>query len=299
MIRLAALKIGFGVPERDFDSTVKAVFKNALIVAVGDDGPVTLVAAEAGGLPGGITLDISGDIGFGRTIAVGARAAARAGILRVAGGLTVDLRQAVAWRSGLNELVLDMDHVASRAAFEIAATFLSAGDRVDRFLGIAAGPVAALVAATRERRGPEAGAIAEKLVGLGEGGTPAGDDFLVGFIAALHAGAGRDASKAAFVAAFGSQLRANAHRTTDVSRVYLEAAVAGEVSEKLTRLAARIAEGGTPEEVAEATATAIAVGHTSGADGTLGLLAGVAAWGPEALLSMGRQAAGRSLLSIA
>jgi hypothetical protein len=299
-MRLAALKTGFGVPHRDFNGGVHAVFKNALMVAVADAGPVTLVPADTGALPGGISLDMGEAIGFDRAIAIGARAAARAGILRVAGGLTVDLRQAVAWRSGLDELVLDMDHVASRAAFGIAAALLSADGRVDRFLCIAAGPVAALVAATRKRKAPEAGAIAEKLVGLGEGGTPAGDDFLVGFMAALHAGAGRDASKAAFVAAFGRHLRANAHRTNDVSRVYLEAAVAGEVSEKLTRLAARIAEGGTPEEVAEVTGIAIAVGHTSGADGTLGLLAGMAAWGLEALLStMGRLAAGRSLLSIA
>ncbi len=297
-MRLAALKIGFGVPQRDFDGGVHAVFKNALIVAVAGAGPIALVPADTGGLPGGITLDIGGDIGFDIAIAAGARVAARAGILRVAGGLTADLRQAIAWRSRLDELAIDMERVASRAAFEIAAAFLAADGRVDRFLRIAAGPVTALVVATRDRRSPEACVIAEKLVGLGEGGTPAGDDFLVGFMAALHASAGRDASKAALVAAFGGHLRANAHRTNDVSRVYLEAAVAGEVSEKLTRLIGRIAEGSPPEKVAEATATAIAVGHTSGADGTLGLLAGIAAWGPEPLLStMGRLAAGQSLLS--
>ena len=33
--------------------------------------------------------------------------------------------------------------------------------------------------------------------------------------------------------------------------------------------------------VHEAQVAAVAVGHTSGADGTLGLLAGIAAWGPE------------------
>ena len=280
--RLAALKAGFGVPDADFDGAVHSVFRNALILAVDGGGLVTLVPEEAGALPGGITLGAEAGIGFDRMVAAGARAAARAGILRVAdSGLTVDLRQAEAWRSRLDELTLDLASESSRKAWDRAAAVLAADGRAERFLRIAGKPVFALVDAACGFRQAEARALMERLVGLGEGGTPAGDDFLVGFAAALHASAARNVRRRGFAEAFFEHLQSLGDRTNDVSRVYLQAAVAGEVSEKLTDLVMRIARGDETVSVEAAAAAAVAVGHTSGADGTLGLLAGMAAWGPE------------------
>ncbi len=280
--RLAARKTGFGVPDADFDGAVHSVFRNAQILAVDGGGLVTLVPEEAGALPGGITLDAEAGIGFDRMVATGARAAARAGVLRVAdSGLTVDLRRAEAWRSRLDELALGLARASSRKAWETAATALAADGQAERFLRIAARPVIALVDATRGLRQAEARAPMERLVGLGEGGTPAGDDFLVGFAAALHASAASDTRRRGFAKAFFAHLGGLGDRTNDVSRVYLQAAAAGEVSEKLTNLTMRIARGDGRSSVEAAAAAAVAVGHTSGADGTLGLLAGMAAWGPE------------------
>ena len=299
--RLAALKTGFGVPDADFDAAVHSVFTNALILAVDGGGLVTLVPEEAGALPGGITLDAEAGIGFDRMIAAGARAASRAGLLRVANsGLTVDLRQAEAWRSRLDELALDLARPSSRKAWETAAAVLAADGRAERFLKIAAKPVFALVDAARGFRQAETRALMERLVGLGEGGTPAGDDFLVGFAAALHASAVRNVRRRGFAEAFFEHLQSLGDRTNDVSRVYLQAAAAGEVSEKLTSLASRIARGDETAAIAEAAAAAVAVGHTSGADGTLGLLAGIASSGPSPGLAPGpaieRLAAGFSSL---
>ena len=286
--RLAARKIGFGVPVDDFDGAVHSVFRNALILAVDGGGLVTLVPEEAGALPGGITLDAEAGIGFDRMIAAGAGAAARAGVLRIAdSGLTVDLRQAEAWRSGLDELTLDLASASSRKAWDTAAAVLAVDGRAERFLRIAAKPVFALADAARGLREAETHALMERLVGLGEGGTPAGDDFLVGFAAALHASAVAGARRRGFAEAFFRHLRSLGDRTNAVSRVYLEAAAAGEVSEKLTNLASRIARGDAPASVEAATAAAVAVGHTSGADGTLGLLAGMASSGRSPRLAPG------------
>jgi hypothetical protein len=291
--RLAALKTGFGVPDADFDAAVHSVFTNALILAVDGGGLVTLVPEEAGALPGGITLDAEAGIGFDRMIPAGARTAARAGVLRVAdSGLTVDLRQAGAWRSRLGELTLDLARASSRKAWDTAAAMLATDGRAERFLRIAAKPVLALADAARGFRDAEASALMERLGGLGEGGTPAGDDFLVGFAAALHMSAAGDGRRRGFAEAFFGHLQSLADRTNAVSRVYLQAAAAGEVSEKLTNLALRIARGDAPAPVEEAAASAIAVGHTSGADGTLGLLAGMAASGPDADRAIERLAAG-------
>jgi hypothetical protein len=293
--RFAALKTGFGVPDAAFDGAVHSVFGNALILSLDGGGLITLVPEEAGALPGAITLDAKAGIGFDRMVGAGNRAAARAGILRVAAsGLTVDLRQAEAWRSRLDEITLDLARAPSRRAWETAAAVLAADGRAERFLQIATKPVFSLVGAARGFRQAETRALVERLVGLGEGGTPAGDDFLVGFAAALHASAAGDSRQRGFAEAFFRHLRSLGDRTNDVSQVYLEAAVAGEVSEKLTDLAVRIARGDGPASVEGAATAAIAVGHTSGADGTLGFLAGAAASGPSPGLAIERLAGGFS-----
>jgi hypothetical protein len=59
--------------------------------------------------------------------------------------------------------------------------------------------------------------------------------------------------------------------------------------ERLAAVAARIAAGAAPTALAEAAAAAVAVGHTSGADGALGLLLGLAAWGPGTIFRESRR----------
>ena len=63
-----------------------------------------------------------------------------------------------------------------------------------------------------------------------------------------------------------------------ISGAFLRHATVGSVAEPLAVLARRIGEAAAPDEVEGAAARALAVGHTSGADGTLGLLLGLAAW---------------------
>ena len=95
-----------------------------------------------------------------------------------------------------------------------------------------------------------------RLIGLGEGRTPAGDDYLVGYFAALWACS--DASKA-FAAALSARLMVLATRTEDLSRLYLEAAAVGEVSEWIVAVATGIAAGSDNAAIGRAVAAALAV----------------------------------------
>ena len=97
-----------------------------------------------------------------------------------------------------------------------------------------------------------------RLIGLGEGRTPAGDDYLVGYFAALWSCS--DASKA-FAAALSARLMVLATRTEDLSRLYLEAAAIGEVSERMLAVATGIAAGSDNAAIGRAVAAALAVGQ--------------------------------------
>jgi hypothetical protein len=125
---------------------------------------------------------------------------------------------------------------------------------------LAAPPLAALRVATA--RGDVSGclAAAHRLLGLGPGLTPAGDDGLAGWLAGLGTAGVRGRG---LVAAVGPDLLAAAReRTGPLSRAFLAAAAAGVAAEPLHAFAV------TPD--AEHRSALLALGATSGGD----LLAG-------------------------
>ena len=290
-MRLTALILGAGVPEGDFSGRVLEVHARACLVATSDEACVTLATAALGALPCGIMLDTPPGFSFRRVLATDADVAARGGILRVAGGaLAVDLRAAPTWRCELPGLNLDLHRPASRAAWlDLAAAVLADG-RADALRDSAAAAIAALTAATRARDTAAAQRAMSRLIGLGEGRTPAGDDYLVGYAAGLLA-CGEAGPPAAFTAVLLSELGRLAKGTNRVSRLYLEAAAHGEISQRLHRVAAAVARGADRAERDRAVIDALAVGHSSGAAGVLGLLHGSAA-GNGSLLETGTGAAG-------
>ncbi len=266
---LAAVRLGAGVPEADFSATVAEVHGRACLLDCADAGLLTLAIEELGGLPRGITLATPPGFAFKGALTEGALAAARGGVLRIAGGaLAVDLRRARPWRSALGALGLDSGREAVRAAWQAALMVVAADGRGDGLRAIGGDAIAALGAARRAGNADVAAQAVTRLVGLGAGRTPSGDDYLVGFIAGLLAGG--DAERLA--TALRARVRTLALRTNRVSRLYLEAAADGEVSERLHAVAAVIAAGGDAAAVQRAVTAALAVGHDSGAAGVLGLL---------------------------
>jgi hypothetical protein len=113
---------------------------------------------------------------------------------------------------------------------------------------------------------------ARALIGLGEGLTPAGDDFLVGSLAILH----RLTDGWPGSAAVAPALTAHAvHASTTVGAAFLRHAVAGQFSEPLRDLAM----AKTPSAARAAAATLARMGATSGADTLAGMRAALAALG--------------------
>jgi len=123
-------------------------------------------------------------------------------------------------------------------------------------------------------RNPRALALAARsLMGLGEGLTPAGDDWLVGALAALH----RLAQRWAFTDGhLASVLVGEAPtRTTTVGAAFLAHALAGEFSQPVREL---VTAGSLPRARAPGARLA-AMGATSGADTLAGMRAALDALG--------------------
>ena len=111
---------------------------------------------------------------------------------------------------------------------------------------------------------------AEPLLGLGPGLTPAGDDFLAGFLgmAALASPAALTLlhdTEAAFLGLAGKQ-------TTLLSYAFLREAIRGVLAPPVDALAAAILQGADAQAVARAAAEAAGLGHTSGLDTLAGMI---------------------------
>ena len=134
----------------------------------------------------------------------------------------------------------------------------------------------ALAGALRAADRAGATAAAARLGGLGEGSTPAGDDYLMGVLHALWA---LDVPARAWA---GALARGAAARTTAASAAWLRAAGDGAVGERWRGLLLALA-GGDALAVAAAAGRVRSLGHTSGAFSLRGFLSVVPSRGPSRL----------------
>jgi hypothetical protein len=113
--------------------------------------------------------------------------------------------------------------------------------------------------------------LAQALVGLGEGLTPSGDDFLVGLLAVLHlTGFLPCRADSAVQARFCECIRLG---TSQLSGEFLRCAFAGHFAEPLVRLMRAL--GAPPADAWPAHAATLAtVGHSSGVDAMVGIALG-------------------------
>lgn len=112
---------------------------------------------------------------------------------------------------------------------------------------------------------PEFPADALGLIGAGPGLTPSGDDVVCGALLAMHAVGKPDVARSAACAL----LPAARDATTQLSRVFLEAAAEGEASEALHDFTAAIMSG-SHADIGSAVEALGDVGHTSGWDALAG-----------------------------
>jgi len=228
-----ARQISSAVVERLGAGVVHSAFRGAVNVRVAD-ALLSVVVPSTGGVPNGIVL--AQDYDLGSRITTGEAVSFDSRALRV-GSVLVDLRYAERWSPLLS----------ARGAFvpwsRVAP--LVGGLRLDE----------------RWMRPP----CVRKLVGLGDGLTPDGDDILVGYSAALrvtgHPRAQEVAEEAAALAP---------GRTTDIAVMFHQHAARGEYSQRIHVLMERLIAGPTARDI-EAT---LNWGASSGAATLLGALLG-------------------------
>lgn len=282
-MRLQAVSAGTGVPSGRFTGAVHSIFRRACNLRTDGGRLVTLLGSELGNAPHGIRVNLPAGLAFTDHLQAGREMGCRAAVLRIAGsGLAIDLSGAAVWRSGLEQLRIDVARPAAATAWAVAWRALGRRRHLDREApwGSIHGRGQALADAGAALDLDAAGEAIGALIGCGPGLTPAGDDLVLGVLAGLWCTRGDDPARRRFLDALGATVTVAAAATGEISRAYLWHATEGHVAEPLARLAGAIAHGAPPSEVEDAAARALAVGHTSGGDGVLGLLLGIHAWSP-------------------
>lgn len=287
-MQLEAVCVGYAVPRRSFDAEVHSAFASAANLRLVRGGRLlTLVTVEEADLPQGIRLNTPQGFSF-EGLRTGESVTCRDGLLRCEqASLTIDLRPARRWKCDLPALAANMNDPSTSAAWQSVEQALDER-RAYTGTGLPAGQIATarrmgesvpgLVAATRRYDALAAAGVVAALIGLGPGLTPAGDDFLVGYLAGLWCAAGKRTERIRFLSGLGKAVSRLSRRTNDISRTYLVHAAHGQVSSRLADLAGAICRGERLDRLLEAAEAAIQVGHSSGMEAVTGLLVGLSVW---------------------
>jgi hypothetical protein len=263
---------------------VQSIYRSVVNISTAD-GLLSVASPEGGGLPNGILADLGPDwreIGLHSGMAV---VATEANIRVLGAGLAIQFAAAPRWSPRLRSSADAADTATARwrrrarATRAIARTRASSGGfgpllREDvshdpvGILGVARPILAELAVVLETGDETRAAKVATRLVGLGPGLTPSGDDVLVGIEAALHALARPSAGFVA-LATGDADLR-----TTALAATLLRHAGAGEFAERLHSLLAALL-GSDDEAIPAAIDRAVAWGATSGTDCLLGVLIGL------------------------
>jgi hypothetical protein len=287
-MRLFALTAGIEAPTERFSGIVHSVFDRACNIGLEAGALLTLVSSEKPNVPNGLRIKTPVRFAFPDFVRVGEPAACRGGTVRFTQSvLSIDLWTATCWHIALSGLRIDLHRRDQAAAWTVAWQTLRQYQRGDTISAIieamaraegAFVTVPALLEATEALHAEEACAAIGPLIGLGPGLTPAGDDFLVGYLAGLWSTAGSDTARLRFLASVGAWLSEAASQTNVISQAYIQSAVRGHASEPIARLAQRLDRAKTIDNVRAETEAALQIGHSSGTDGVAGLLFGCAAW---------------------
>lgn len=281
------------VPSGEFPVAVHSVFRAAtnLVRPGGDllsllsneacDGPqsirlasvedftsLSLVAGAAGAFrAAAITLDRSGGLPPFRVDCASARRLAAEPLPQIGGAEE-------GWSAG----VALLDGLQERAGTDLRIRCLLTDAAAPGPLGERLARTALALGRSVRAGGVEAVQhAASRLVGLGAGLTPTGDDFLCGFHAAALCRSGARPGDSRLLAALGQAVRERLGATTALSATLLRSALAGHFFEPLMALAEACA--GKPGCGAPAAVLRLAsVGHSSGLDAATGFFYGATIW---------------------
>jgi len=281
---MRAQTIGSRVTRGPCGGRVEAVFAHACNVALDAGGLITVLAPQAGNVAHGIRL--SRGVRFESCLQRGMPVRIKEDRVEFgAGAAAVTLAGARTWTSALRPggcwWPRSMAGAASargllrRDAAVCGSEFLAAVLKVARPATPLTAHIAPLLAAlagfTRARDCAGTLRHLAKLVGLGPGLTPAGDDFIIGWLAGLALRAGGHPQRE-FLQDVCAGIAPLASATTTVSRQHLEDACALAFSERLADLCLAIGDAAPAAALEAAVAAQLQVGASSGADAAAGVL---------------------------
>jgi len=277
-MNLQAHSIGALIKPERISGAVHSVFQNACNLRLKTGEIVVLLVRENLNVPHGIRLNTPQGFSFEAILPVDAAMHIRAGVLRfeTSSPFALDLRTANIWHCPIGALGANMAELSNLTAWHNATDCFQHHDKQTGLDGFAFWPD--LRAAIFQVEAKQTASLLNPLIGRGPGLTPSGDDFIVGLLAGLWAQASHDPKRTRYITVLGKSLEKYLPKTSDISAAYLSAACQGEVSESLSILSCALARGANAATLKSAMDQALAVGHTSGADGVAGLLAGLSAW---------------------
>jgi len=282
---MRAETIGSRVPRRHCSGRVEAVFENACNVALDAGGLVTVLAPHAGNVAHGVRL--SNDVRFEVRMRRGMPVRIEEDWIDFdSGAAMVGLTAARLWASALRPGCCEWNSRSDRAAAIVrdllrreaalrGSEFLTVVLRMEdpaTPLAVRIAPILASLAHCTHAR-DRAGALRQvaRLIGLGPGLTPAGDDFIIGWLAGLALRAG-NAPQREFLHYICAGIAPLGSATTSVSRQHLEDACALAFSERLSDLCLAIGDAALGPRLATTVAAVLRVGASSGADAAAGVL---------------------------
>lgn len=269
-------RVGYLVPRTDFRGHVHSVFEKSCNVAL-DDRLLTICDSRAGEGPATLRLAGAGVGDLRNRFNVGEPVACNDGRMR-SGRVDLQMCHASVWRPAEPRPLLPparIDAHLRSARTRLAQQRRTHSSIVDRE---GAAVVAALMAAVHALDIGRATLGLDRLIGWGEGLTPAGDDFLVGLIAALNALVQGDERRRGFCGAIGLAIGSRIGRTTPIAAHYLHLAAGGHFTEPIVVVRDALLSEDQEWLVDAAVQRVLDIGATSGADTLSGLLAGLHAW---------------------
>jgi hypothetical protein len=271
--------IGYRVPQTQCTGRVHSVFARACNLAceASDFALLTLCSSTAADGPTTLRLAGGAPLDLRDLFERGERFTGRRGVVRTP---RVELRwlRAVTWQPSAPGPLLPrarIDANLRRAEQHLARHRCTRTNVIDCQ---AAPVIAALCDACGALDPGAAQRQVARLVGWGEGLTPAGDDFLVGLLAGLDGWPRCDEPPHPLRDAVASAITAQLHRTTEIAAHFLRLAVDGHFAAPLIGLCQALLGDDDDKRVDHSLGAALAIGATSGADVVSGLFAGLGAW---------------------